>query len=208
MNSVDKQRKIQHLYWRGGFGPGIRGWSFAPSDNPKAHIEQIFRQSQDYKPLLITNQPAPSRVAFREMNPEERQALLRESRQMIKTLNLQWLGQMVQSEAQLREKMALFWHGHFACQSRAIFQAQSYLNTLRQHALGNFGEMVLAISKEPAMLQFLNNQQNHKQRPNENFARELMELFTLGRGHYSEQDIKESARAFTGWAFEGDRFVF
>jgi uncharacterized protein (DUF1800 family) len=75
-------------------------------------------------------------------------------------------------------------------------------NIQREHALGNFRELVLAVSKSPAMLQFLNNQQNHKDHPNENFARELMELFTIGRGNYTEQDVKESARAFTGWGFD------
>jgi uncharacterized protein (DUF1800 family) len=75
--------------------------------------------------------------------------------------------------------------------------------------LGNFGELLTAVSKSPAMLQFLNNQQNVKAHPNENFAREVMELFTMGRGHYSETDIKEAARSFTGWAYEGDgSFVF
>ena len=77
--------------------------------------------------------------------------------------------------------------------------AQQYNNTLRTHALGNFKTFVKEISKEPAMLKYLNNKQNKKKSPNENFARELMELFTLGQGNYTEQDIQESARAFTGY---------
>ena len=72
-------------------------------------------------------------------------------------------------------------------------------NTLRTHALGNFKTMLHAISKDPAMIIYLNNQQNVKDQPNENFAREVMELFTLGEGNYTEKDIKEAARAFTGW---------
>src|SRR6202012_4873393 len=72
------------------------------------------------------------------------------------------------------------------------------------YALGNFGTMLMEVSKSPAMLQFLNNQQNQKNHPNENFAREVMELFTVGRGNYTENDIKESARAFTGWGFDKD----
>ncbi len=83
------------------------------------------------------------------------------------------------------------------------------LQVVREHALGNFGDLLSAVSKTPAMLQFLNNQQNRKQHPNENFAREVMELFTMGRGNYTEQDVKEAARAFTGWGFDGDgQFVF
>jgi uncharacterized protein (DUF1800 family) len=77
-------------------------------------------------------------------------------------------------------------------------------NTMRRLALGKFSDLLLAVSKEAAMLQFLNNQQNRKQRPNENFAREVMELFTIGRGHYTEQDVKEAARAFTGWGYEAN----
>ncbi len=101
----------------------------------------------------------------------------------------------------LTEKMVLFWHNHFACRTMVPFLAQQQNNVLRKYALGSFADMLMAVSKDPAMLQFLNNQQNKKGHPNENFAREVMELFTLGRGHYTEEDIKEAARAFTGWGF-------
>ncbi|MBK7856385.1 MAG: DUF1800 family protein [Bacteroidetes bacterium] len=77
---------------------------------------------------------------------------------------------------------------------------QEHNNLLRTHALGNFKDMLLAVAKDPAMLIYLNNQQNKKAHPNENFARELLELFTLGEGNYTETDVKEAARAFTGWA--------
>jgi len=109
---------------------------------------------------------------------------------------------MAFSPAQLREKMTLFWHGHFACRVKRPDMALRLHNTIRRLALGKFPDLLLAVSQEPAMLQFLNNQQNRKQRPNENFAREVMELFTLGRGHYTEADVKEAARAFTGWSFD------
>ncbi len=83
------------------------------------------------------------------------------------------------------------------------------MQDVRKNALGNFGELLKAVSKSASMLQFLNNQQNHKQHPNENFAREVMELFTLGRGNYTEQDVKEAARAFTGWGFTiNGEFIF
>jgi len=116
---------------------------------------------------------------------------------------------MVISDAQLREKMSFFWHGHFANREINIFFQQKLLDILRQNALGNFGTLLSEVSKTAAMLAFLNNQQNRKQSPNENFAREVMELFTLGRGNYTEKDIKEAARAFTGWGFDlGGEFVF
>jgi uncharacterized protein (DUF1800 family) len=106
---------------------------------------------------------------------------------------------MVNSSAQLREKMAFFWHGHFACRNLNVFYQQGLLDVIRRNALGNFGTILKEVSKSAGMLNFLNNQQNRKDHPNENFAREVMELFTLGRGNYTEHDIKEAARAFTGW---------
>ncbi|MEO6758293.1 MAG: DUF1800 domain-containing protein, partial [Saprospiraceae bacterium] len=120
-----------------------------------------------------------------------------------------WLDEMTFTKAQLREKMALFWHGHFASRNINILYQQQLLKVIRENALGNFGDLLRGVSKTAAMLAFLNNQQNKKQHPNENFAREVMELFTLGRGHYTEMDVKEAARAFTGWGFRlnGD-FVF
>ena len=116
---------------------------------------------------------------------------------------------MVRTSFPLLEKTALFWHGHFATKNENPYFDQKLLQQIRVNALGNFGDMLRAVSKSPAMLQFLNNQQNKKLHPNENFAREVMELFALGRGHYTEDDIKEAARAFTGWAFDADgEFVF
>ena len=83
------------------------------------------------------------------------------------------------------------------------------MNIARANALGNFGDMLREVSKSPAMLQFLNNQQNRKSNPNKNFAREVMELFTLGRGDYTEKDVKEAARSFTGWGFnKAGEFAF
>ncbi|WP_462221976.1 DUF1800 domain-containing protein, partial [Ferruginibacter sp.] len=105
------------------------------------------------------------------------------------------------SEAQLREKMSLFWHGHFACRVINSYFQQELLQIIRENALGNFKDLLIAVSKSPSMLQFLNNQQNKKKKPNENFAREVMELFTMGRGNYTENDVKEAARAFTGWGY-------
>jgi uncharacterized protein (DUF1800 family) len=116
---------------------------------------------------------------------------------------------MVHTNNPLQEKMSLFWLNHFSCREDNIFHQQNLLHTIRTNALGNFKDLLLGVSKSASMLAFLNNQQNKKQHPNENFAREVMELFTLGRGNYAEEDVKEAARAFTGWGFnyKGD-FVF
>jgi uncharacterized protein (DUF1800 family) len=113
-----------------------------------------------------------------------------------------WTNQMAETDAPLLEKMTLFWHGHFATSAEKIRPAYKMWlqnQTLRSHALGNFGVLTKAISRDPAMLIWLDLATSQKENPNENFARELMELFTLGEGHYTENDIKESAKAFTGY---------
>ena len=135
----------------------------------------------------------------KELTADERKMIQKKQRESIRNLNLSWMEEMVKSSAQLREKMAFFWHGHFACRNLNIFYQQQLLDIIRRNALGNFRDMLHEVSKSAAMINFLNNNQNRKDHPNENFAREVMELFTLGRGHYTESDIKDAARAFTGW---------
>ena len=116
-----------------------------------------------------------------------------------------WLERMMTGPAPLLEKMTLFWHGHFATSVQKVKDAYwMWLqnDTLRRNALGNFATLVKKISRDPAMMIYLDLQQNRKEHPNENWARELMELFTVGIGNYSEQDIRESARAFTGYRID------
>lgn len=133
---------------------------------------------------------------------------LQQQRQEEKDLNIAWMDKMIYTDAVLQEKMTLFWHNHFACRARDAAFAQQLNNIQRKNALGNFRTMLFQVAESPAMLQFLNNQQNQKNHPNENFAREVMELFTIGRGNYTETDVKESARAFTGYGFnKGGEFV-
>ena len=147
--------------------------------------------------------------------PEERQALLMKAqnanRQTLMRVGDWWLNRMSKAAYPLQEKLTLFWHGHFTTSARdeRLSRMMWIQNeTLRKHAAGNFGKFVKAISRDPAMLDYLNNQQNRKGRPNENYARELMELFTLGIGNYTEADIKDAARAFTGWGHSGAEFIF
>lgn len=146
---------------------------------------------------------------------EERQRirnmLQREEREDVQRLQMWWLDRMCHTERPLEEKMTLFWHGHFACSAEKVKQgAWNYdLNQrLRRNATGNFKTLVVDVGRSPAMLRYLDNMQNRKGRPNENWARELMELFTLGIGNYTEEDIKEAARAFTGWTVRDAEFVF
>ena len=124
-----------------------------------------------------------------------------------------WVGEMLATPSPLTERMTLFWHNHFVSSQQKVKLAQLMYRqnvTLRANALGNFGELLHAISRDPAMVIYLDSVQNRKGTPNENFAREVMELFSLGEGNYTEQDIKEAARAFTGWSLDRatGQFVF
>ena len=118
------------------------------------------------------------------------------------TLTSWWLEHIHNTDYPLLERMTLFWHNHFTSDIDKVTWPQFMLRQnqlLRKHALGNFANLLHAITRDPAMLMFLDNAQNLAKSPNENFARELLELFTLGEGHYSEADIVSAARAFTGW---------
>lgn len=122
-----------------------------------------------------------------------------------------WVRRMIHTKRPLQEKMTLFWHGHLTTSAEDVKQARLLLNQnqfLRENCLGNFCDILLGISRDPAMLQYLNNNTNRKQRPNENYARELMELFSMGIGNYTEDDVKAAARAFTGWTYHEETFTF
>ncbi len=117
-----------------------------------------------------------------------------------------WLDRMRESVDPLAEKMTLFWHGHFATSAQKVKNAQFLLGqnqTFRAHARGNFGVLVKAMSRDPAMIDWLDLRQSKVAHPNENFAREVMELFTLGEGNYTETDVTEGAKAFTGYRIDG-----
>jgi len=141
-----------------------------------------------------------------EDDPARRQEKMRELRMMegenILDLRRWWLERMSNGRAPLLEKMTLFWHGHFATSIQKVKDAYwMWLqnDTLRQNAFGNFAALTKKMSRDPAMMFYLDLQQSRQEHPNENWARELMELFTVGIGNYTEQDIREAARAFTGY---------
>lgn len=120
-----------------------------------------------------------------------------------------WAERMLRSGHPLQEKMALFWHGHFATNEDKVRDYRKMLKQLQLFqtaGLGNFRDLLIAVAQDPAMLMFLDAGVNTKDSPNENFAREIMELFTMGVGHYSEEDVQEAARAFTGWNYRGLEF--
>lgn len=200
---MENAQKIQHLYARAGFGLSPAEWRQRRGQSLGKALQDLFsgqkRAAELPLPALVISEATAN-------NNEVQQ----KERQLVAEVGTDWLKRMAApQEDALLERMCLFWHGHFACEIRIGLAAGQYLNTLRRHALGNFRDLVLAVAREPAMIRYLNNQQNRKEHPNENFARELMELFTIGRGHYTEQDVKEAARAFTGWSSDRTgQFVF
>jgi len=212
MNST--QQKIQHLWWRAGFGPPSDQMEAVSKQKPEQVFHAILKASEKRPVFFDVASPELKTLVSQQMDlgknqrlgPEVKQIFRKQSVQDIARLNLRWLEEMTGSPAQLREKMSLFWHGHFATKTVHVLYDQALLNIIREHALGNFRNLLFNVCKSASMIQFLNNNQNKKGHPNENFARELMELFTIGRGNYSESDIKESARAFTGWGadLQGD----
>lgn len=206
--------------WRAGFGPAADQSEQLKTLSPLQLFKALQKASSkkpeyidvadDYlKGLFMGAGEIGRQERKKDLDAAGKRKVREKNRDDIKNLNLYWLNEMVGTDAQLREKMAFFWHGHFASRNINIFFQQQLLQVIRRHALGSFRDLLHEVSKSAAMLNFLNAQQNKKDHPNENFAREVMELFTMGRGHYTEQDVKEAARAFTGWGanIKGD-FVF
>ena len=157
--------------------------------------------------------PSPAWVDEPPVTPKSLQMSGREAQEMNRKINNErtmelrdwWMGNMLQTETPLAEKMTLFWHNHFATSQQKVrianvVYAQNVL--FRKQALGNFDTLLRELSRDPAMLIYLDSVNSKKEAPNENFAREVMELFSLGEGNYTEQDIKEAARAFTGWSVD------
>lgn len=207
--SISNQLKNQHLLWRAAFGPMAENVNELGNVSQK-ELYKILEKTSSKKPVELNvasnsfdglMKGVQDLGQMQKLTQDQKKQLRKQSVDDIKNLNLTWLNEMISSEAQLREKMSFFWHGHFATRVINIYFQQQLLNVIRQNALGNFGDLLREVSKSPAMLSFLNNQQNRKQHPNENFAREVMELFTMGRGNYTETDIREAARAYTGWGF-------
>lgn len=192
------RRLAAHLYRRAGFGATDAELNAAAKLGPAGAVERLCNPPFDASATEFerTSQMLARRTAFTGDSQQ---------------LAAWWLHRMRNTPDPLREKLTLFWHGHFATSAAkvekpALMLAQNRL--LRRHAAGKFEEMVKAISRDPAMLIYLDSTSNRRIRPNENYARELLELFCLGAGNYTEAEIKEVARAFTGWEVRGDRWAF
>jgi uncharacterized protein (DUF1800 family) len=188
--------RAAHLYRRAGFAANWQQLDEAVQQEPAAIVRQLLAagaKGNDFK--LEMEQLGKTILA--SGNPQ--------------SLSAWWLYWMLHTPDQCGEKATLFWHGHFATSAAKVTSARLMLaqnDLLRRHALGNFVELVQAVSRDPAMLIYLDSATNRKLRPNENYARELMELFCLGPGNYTERDIQEIARSFTGWEVRDEKFRF
>jgi uncharacterized protein (DUF1800 family) len=185
-----------HLYRRAAFGATLAELREAVSQGPKATLERLLQGHPNAEDMERSLEGAGSYLT---------------SQNNAFQLRGWWVYVILNSPHPLREKMTLFWHNHFATSIAKVQRTGLMLkqNTvLRRHALGKFRPFLLDISRDPAMLIWLDSNSNIKGKPNENYARELMELFSLGVGNYTEKDVREAARAFTGWHTEDNEFDF
>jgi len=201
-----KSSHIQHLYNRVGFGIVPKNLARLSKKSKKNVVNELFNSSKETTNLKVDTSFLKGKTYKDFKDKEKRRELQKISKKKVQEFSIAWFLRLNNPSEILREKMTLFWTNHFVCKSKNIVFIESYNNMLRKNALGDFRSFTKIVSKEAAMLGYLNNKQNNKKSPNENFARELMELFTLGQDQYTEKDIKESARAFTGYnhKFKGE----
>jgi len=191
MNGLSEQEKVAHLLRRFGLGASESELEFYGKDGYAAAIDRLL----DYEAIEDVEWQ-PEAFANKQGNVN------------IRIMQSQVMARLLTTKRPLQERMVLFWHNHFATSAQKVDNAyvmNNQIELFRRMATGNFRELLHAVSKDPAMIFWLDGQENVAGAPNENFAREVMELFTLGIGHYSEEDILEAARAFTGWTY-GTRF--
>ena len=207
----------RHLLARTGFGPTdaeVRRFAVMTREQAVAEILRDTRTQAVTAPPAWALEGGPLRAPRGESaTVEERRAFQQQNIRQGIELRAWWVQEMLATPSPLTERMTLFWHNHFVSSQQKVRFARlmhAQNATLRAHALGSFATLLHAASKAPAMLVYLDVAQSRRGQPNENFAREVMELFTLGEGQYTEQDIKEAARAFTGWSVdrESGQYLF
>jgi uncharacterized protein (DUF1800 family) len=184
-------QRVGHLYRRASFGASWTELQTALKEGPQKTIDRLLQGGPCQDEFDKSTQPMADSMA-RVNNGQQIRAW--------------WLYRMLYSPHPLQEKLTLFWHNHFATSNAKVNNARFMLGQyelMRKYALGNFADLLQGMSRDPAMLIWLDGRDSKKGNPNENYARELMELFSLGLGHYTEKDIREAARAFTGWEVQG-----
>jgi uncharacterized protein (DUF1800 family) len=204
----------RHLLNRTGFGASdseIRACAKLTRGEAVDRLLADARREPTLAPPAFVDEPFLPYYRIRDLSADDRMAELRKRLQQGFELRAWWLHEMVLTPSPLTERLTVFWHNHFATSQQKVrsvplMYRQNVL--LRREALGSFRRLLHDIAKDPAMLVYLDNAGSRRQAPNENFAREVMELFTLGEGHYTERDVKEAARAFTGWSLDRDTGQF
>jgi len=203
--------QLAHLLNRAGFGKAPVNGSPDGIAKPESWVNRLLDAPTAIDPtdapewVASTDFSAATMQNFKDLPEAERRTKQKEMQRMnrlhVQSVREWWLDRMIQSHEPLQEKLTLFWHGHFVSSSQKVRAGKSHWiqnNLLRYQGMGSFRDLTVAIGRDPAMLMYLDGGRSQKKSPNENYARELMELFTLGEGHYTEDDIKEAARAFTG----------
>ncbi len=208
-------QQARHLLARAGFGgrrQEIDRWTGLRQEERVTELLAGPSSIACTRPVWLdqSDRQAANRMASREERQEEQIQNREWTRDLIQT----WLHSMVAAPdpaGMLRLKMTFFWHGHFATHMQKVKSAGRIwrqLDLFHREAIGNFGTLLQGIVQDPAMLIYLDNVRSHRNAPNENLSRELMELFSLGNGAYTEADIREGARALTGNSIEGNAFRF
>ncbi|GLY21500.1 DUF1800 domain-containing protein [Micromonospora sp. NBRC 101691] len=202
---MTEREAVAHLLRRATFGPTADEVDRAERVGVAATLDRLFTVPATASPRPDLG-PDPVARLPREADREQRQQANQERRAQVLRLTEWWLDRMVATDDQLGEKLIFFWHGHWATSVQKVRSAPlmlRQLETLRRHGRGPLPPLVDAMVRDPALILWLDGQRNTRKAPNENLARELMELFTLGHGGgYTEADVKEGARALTGWVVD------
>ena len=223
--------EARHLLWRAGFGGTPEQIRVLSEWGPEKAVDYLL--DVDDIPTESVRSDEFDRNIMRPLSQQERSALQRarqsrnenelarqrarrqqaqaSDRRQMAAIQKWWLTRMIETPRPLEEKLTLFWHGHFATSYRTIENSYHLFlqnQFFRRNAMGSFATLLGGIIRDPAMIAYLDNNDSSKYAPNENLARELMELFGLGVGNYTERDIKEGARALTGYTFRDDEFFF
>jgi len=191
------RKKVGHLYRRAAFGATIPELERGVADGPEKTLARLLTGEAESEDFTRTSDFMSSERSMPSSAPQGR-------------LSAWWLDRMLKSAFPLREKMTLFWHNHFATSNAKVQNARFMLGQyrlLQSRALGSFRELLVSMGTDPAMMVWLDTVGSTKGNPNENYARELMELFALGIGNYTETDIREAARAFTGYEIKDGKGV-
>ena len=192
------RKKVGHLYRRAGFGATASELDAGVKDGHAKTLDRILSGAPESEDFARTSEFMASERSMPPGAPQQR-------------LSAWWLDRMLKTRHPLREKLTLFWHDHFATSNAKVQNARFMLaqyRLMQSHALGSFAALLLQMGTDPAMLVWLDTNTSTKAAPNENYARELMELFSLGIGNYTETDIRQAAKAFTGYEIKEGKGTF